>query len=74
LVFSTGPLLQFTFRVFLQPVSEALHADRGQVSLALLTALCLSGVLAPAVGRLVDRFGVPRISVPAISLFALAIA
>jgi MFS family permease len=74
LIFSTGPLIQFSFGVVIKPVAEALHADRGRVSLALLVALCLSGILTPVVGRLVDRFGVRRIGVPIIALFALAIA
>lgn len=34
LVFSTGPLLQFTFGVFIKPVAEAFRTDRGSVSLA----------------------------------------
>jgi MFS family permease len=73
LIFSTGPLIQFSFGVFIKPVSEAFHADRGRVSLALLAALCVCGVLTPFVGHLVDRFGVRRIGAPVIALFAISI-
>jgi MFS family permease len=73
LIFSTGPVIQFSFGVFIKPVSEAFHADRGQVSLALLVALCVCGLLTPFVGHLVDRFGVRRIGAPTIVLFAISI-
>jgi MFS family permease len=72
-MFGTGPLIQFSFGVFIKPVSEAFHADRGQVSLALLVALCLCGLLTPVVGQLADRFGVRRIGAPMIALFAISI-
>jgi predicted MFS family arabinose efflux permease len=74
LVFSTGPLLQFTFGVFIKPVSEAFRTDRGSVSLALLIALSLSGILTPVAGRLVDQFGLRRFGVPIILSFAASIA
>jgi MFS family permease len=73
LIFSTGPLIQFSFGVFIKPVSEAFNADRGRVSLALLVALCLCGLLTPVVGQLVDRFGVRRIGAPVLVLFAISI-
>jgi MFS family permease len=73
LIFSTGPLIQFSFGVFIKPVAEAFHADRGRVSLALLAALCVCGLLTPFVGYLVDRFGVRRIGAPVIALFAISI-
>ena len=74
LVFSTGPLIQFTFGVFLKPVAAELHADRGQASLALLVALGLSGLLTPVAGNLVDRFGLRRVGLPCVVLFALSFA
>jgi predicted MFS family arabinose efflux permease len=74
LVFSTGPLLQFTFGVFIKPVAEAFRTDRGSVSVALLIALSLSGILTPVAGRLVDQFGLRRAGVPIILSFAASIA
>jgi len=74
LIFSTGPLVQFSFGVFVKPVAEALHTSRAQVSLALFLALALTGLLTPLAGRLVDRFGVRRFGVPTIVLFALSFA
>jgi predicted MFS family arabinose efflux permease len=74
LIFSTGPLVQFTFGVFILPVSAALHVDRGSVSAALLAALGLSGVLTPVAGLCVDRWGIRRVGAPVIALFAGAFA
>jgi MFS family permease len=74
LIFSVGPLLQFTFGLFIKPASQAFHANRGSVSMSLLVALCLSGSLTPIVGRLVDRSGVRRFGVPVIILFSISIA
>jgi MFS family permease len=72
MIFSTAPLIQFSFGVFIKPVSEAFHTDRGRASLALLVALCLCSLLTPLVGHLVDRFGVRRIGAPCIALFAIS--
>jgi MFS family permease len=74
LIFSTGPVLQFTFGVFVKPVSESLGADRGRVSEALLVAFVLSGLLTPVAGHLVDRFGVRRFGIPVVALFGLSFA
>lgn len=72
LVFSTGPLIQFSFGVFIKPVCDAFHADRGQVSLALMVALGVCGLFTPFVGHWVDRFGVRRIGALFITLFAIS--
>lgn len=74
LIFSTGPVLQFTFGVFIKPVGESLHADRGRVSAALLVAFVLSGLLTPVAGRLVDRLGARRFGIPVIAMFSLSFA
>ena len=74
LIFSIGPIVQFTFGLFIKPVAETFHSDRGAASVALLAALGLAGVATPIVGRLVDRFGIRTVAVPTIALFATAIA
>jgi predicted MFS family arabinose efflux permease len=73
LIFSVGPIVQFSFGVFIKPVGDSLHTDRAGVSSALLIALCLSGLMTPILGRLVDRFGLRRVALPAVALFALAV-
>lgn len=74
LTVGNGPVMQFTFGVFVKPLSEAMQTDRGAISAALLVGLVATGIATPFVGRLIDRHGTRRIAVPAIILFALGMA
>ncbi len=74
LIVGNGPIMQFTFGVFLLPLSQAFGSDRGTLSIALLLGLVLTGAMTPVVGHLVDRFGVRRVAIPAIALFGAGIA
>ncbi len=71
---SNGPLVQYSFTTFLKPLGEEFHTDRGTLSTAILVSFIVAGIFTPVVGRLVDRYGVRRVLLPAIVLFALAIA
>lgn len=74
LVVGNGPVMQFSFGVFLMPVAQALHAERGTMSAALMVGLLMTGLATPVVGRLVDRFGIRAVALPAIALFSVAMA
>ena len=74
LIVGNGPVMQFTFGVFLKPLGAELHAERGTISAALLAGLVMTGVFTPIVGRLIDRRGARAIASPAILLFAVAMA
>ena len=74
LTVGNGPIMQFTFGVLIQPLSEAFGADRGTVSTALLAGLVATGLATPLMGRLMDRYGVRRVALPAIALFGLGMA
>ena len=74
LTVGNGPVMQFTFGVFVKPLSEALNTDRGAISGALLAGLVATGIATPFIGRLIDRHGIRRISLPAIVLFSLGMA
>lgn len=65
-----GPVLQFTFGVFLKPIIAEFGWSRGTASLALTMALALTALSAPFAGRLMDRFGVGRVGLLAVILFA----
>ena len=71
LIVGNGPMMQFTFGIFLKPVAADLGTDRGTLSIAILIGLGLTGIATPFVGSLIDQFGVRRVSLPAIVLFAL---
>ena len=74
LIVGNGPMMQFSFGVFLKPLTDAFGSDRATISGALLVGLVLTGVFTPLAGRLVDRFGVRAIALPAIVLFSIALA
>lgn len=72
LTVGNGPIMQFTFGVLIQPLSASFQADRGVISTALLVGLVATGVATPLMGRLMDKYGVRRMALPAIVLFALS--
>jgi MFS family permease len=74
LTVGNGPVMQFTFGVFVKPLSEAFGTDRGTISGALLAGLVVTGIATPLVGRLIDRHGTRRIALPAIALFGVCMA
>ena len=69
-----GSIMQFTFGVLLPPISHEFGWARGTVSSAIVIGLWMTGVATPLVGRLVDRFGVRAVALPAIALFSAATA
>lgn len=69
-----GPLLQFSFAVFVKPLAQALATDRATISSAILVGFVVTGLTTPFTGRLVDRYGVRAVVLPGIVLFALSIA
>ncbi len=70
LTVSNGPILLFTFGVFLQPVSQEFGWPRGAMSLGLTAGLILGGLATPLLGSLIDRWGIQRITLISITLFA----
>ncbi len=74
LIVGNGPVMQFTFGVFLKPISQDMGWDRGTISLALNAGLILTGITTPFVGRLMDKYGIRVIAVPAALMFALCTA
>lgn len=69
-----GPIMQFSFGVFVRPLGEALQADRGTLSAALMAGLLMTGLTTLLAGRLVDRHGTRAVALPAIALFGLGMA
>ncbi len=61
---SVGPMVQFSFAVFLKPLSEGFGVDRATISAAPSLALLLAALATPVLGLLADRFG-PRVIVAA---------
>ncbi|MDB5618001.1 MFS transporter [Tardiphaga sp.] len=74
LIVGNGPIILFTFGVLLQPISAEFGWPRGSLATAVVVSHITGAVMMPFVGMLVDRFGVKRIALPAIALFAATTA
>ncbi len=72
LTVGNGPIMQFTFGVFLKPVVEEFNVARGMGSLALTIGLITTACSLPLAGRLADRMGPRRLGLFAV--WALAIS
>ena len=55
LIVGTGPVIQFSFAVFMKPLAAGLHADRGTLALAPAIGLLAMGLVTPLFGWLADR-------------------
>jgi predicted MFS family arabinose efflux permease len=74
LLVGSGPVLLFTFGVFLKPVAGAFGWNRGTVASALAVSHTLGAIATLFVGRLIDRFGIRRVTLPFIAVFSLTVA
>ena len=74
LIVGNGPIVFFTFGLFLLPVTREFGWDRATFSSSLLVGHALAAAAYPFLGRAIDRFGVRRVSLTSIVLFALSIA
>lgn len=72
MMFSTGPIVYATFSLFMLPLASDFGWGRGEISLALVISSGCAALSDPVVGRLVDRWGVRRVLLPGMLLFALA--
>src|ERR1700722_6780315 len=74
LIVSNGPILFFTFSVFLKPISEEMGWSRGSMSLGVTTGLTVAGLATPLVGVLIDRWGIQKVTLTSITFFAVSFA
>lgn len=66
--------MNLSFSVFLLPLEKALSEERGAVSSIVSVALLIAGLMSPATGTLMEKFG-PRALYPAgLALFSCAYA
>jgi MFS family permease len=72
LLVGNGPVMQFTFGTMLPAVSHDFGWSRGTVSSAIVVGLWMTGIATPIAGRLVDRFGIRAVALPAIMVFSLS--
>ena len=74
LMVNTGVIEVFTFSVFLKPISEDLGFQRQTIALAGLFGSLCATFATPAFGKAIDHFGLRKVHLPMICLYAVAIA
>lgn len=68
-----GPVLAFTFGVFLKPIMADMGVQRGAVSLAFGIGGVFSSLMVPVLGWMMDRWSIRRVALPGIVVYAFAI-
>ena len=74
LIVCNGPVMAFTFGVFLKPLMADMGWDRGTASFALSFGGIVSALMVPVFGWMMDRWSIRRVALPGIVLYAFAIA
>jgi MFS family permease len=74
LMVNTGVIEVFTFSVFLKPISEDLGFPRETIALAGIFGSLCATFATPAFGKAIDHFGLRRVHLPMICLYAVSIA
>src|SRR6516165_8068483 len=65
-----GPVLGFTFGVFLKPIMADMGWQRGTASFALSFGGICSALTVPVLGRMMDRWGIRRVALPGLIFYA----
>jgi len=70
LMVTQGPVMTFSFGVFLPSFESEFGWNRGQISLALTLTILSAAVVMPLAGRLLDRVGARRFTLWALLISA----
>jgi len=65
-----GPVLNFTFGVFLKPIMADMGWDRATASFALSSGEFLAALTVPLLGLMMDRWTIRKVALPGIVAFA----
>jgi MFS family permease len=71
---ANGPIVFFTFGLFLGPITTEFGWDRATFSSSLLVGHTLAAIAYPFMGRAIDRYGIRRMTLTFIPIFAVATA
>jgi len=74
MIVGPGTAVIFVTNVFMVPVTTELGWTRGEFSSGLLASAVASPIMTPLFGRLMDRFGIHKVALPAATVYALALA
>jgi len=65
-----GPVLTYTFGIFLKPIMADMGWDRGTASFAMAVGGVVSALTVPVLGSMMDRWSIRRVALPGIMLYA----
>jgi MFS family permease len=71
---SNGPVLTFTFGIFLKPLTADMGWNRAGTSFALSIGGVSASLLVPVLGRMMDRWGIHRVALPGLVIFSGTLA
>lgn len=74
LLVCNGPVLGFTFGVFLKPLGADMGWNRGEASFALSAGGILSAIAVPVIGAMMDRWGIRRVALPGIVIYTFCLS
>ena len=69
LVVCNGPVLAYTFGVFLKPLMADMGWQRATASFALSVGAIASALIVPVLGRLMDRWTIRRVALPGLVIY-----
>jgi len=69
-----GPVLGFTFGVFLKPIMTDMGWQRGTASFALSFGGIFSALAVPVIGHMMDRWSIRRVALPGLVLYAMLLS
>ena len=69
-----GPIVSFTFGIFLNPLAQEFGWGRGEITLAFSLSVLVMSVASPTLGKLADRFGARRVILPSALIFGIGLA
>lgn len=74
MVVGNTPMTLFTFGLFLKPVTTEFGWDRATFATAIFVSQAVGAVSMPLIGKLIDSWGIRRVTLTFIVLFSLATA
>jgi MFS family permease len=74
LTVGNGPVLAYTFGIFLKPITADMGWDRAQTSFALSIGSFVGSMALPFLGLLMDRWGIRRVALPGIVIYSVCLA
>jgi MFS family permease len=71
LCLGAAPIIVFAFGVFFKPLSQEYHVERAPISFAFTLHNLAAALFAPLTGRLIDRFGARKVTLPGTAVFGV---